>query len=92
MGKSLTSLKIRFKEKVIDKAEDYVPFGWETWIKPLEVVAFDGKTIILCHKLYPNENVWVNTHYGELISSLLNENVEYKITVEFTSGPTEVIK
>lgn len=79
---------------MIDRAEDYAPFGWEYWIKPLKVVSFDGKKIILYHPGdeygdFMGVNVWVMTHYGELIRELLNEGVKDKIAVEFTKKENE---
>lgn len=82
---TLSAVSTRFKEKVIDKAEDYVPFGWECWIKPLEVTSFDGKIITLYHPEFPEERFWIKEHYGKLILELLNEGVKDKIAIEFTN-------
>ena len=79
---------------MIDRAEDHAPAGWEYWIKPLEVISFDGKKLILHHPgdkdgVFMNVNVWVTTHYGELISELLNEGVKDKIAIEFVNKRKE---
>jgi chromosomal replication initiation ATPase DnaA len=80
----------RFREKVIKRAIDFAPFGWGVWIEPLEVVEFDGKTMTLRHKNFPESSVWIDEHYGEIILQLLNEDVKEKISVEFTSKKGEI--
>ncbi len=86
----LLSIQKRFREKVINKAVEYAPWGWEYWIKPIEVISLDDKKMILHHPgdeagTFMNTNLWTMTHYGELIYELLNNGVENKIAIEFTS-------